>query len=292
MDWRFYSAAVFVCVAVGSFFYKRARVQGVRPGSFMVVQAFTFLGVVSLAGLVSGRCDFQNPYLGLGVLCGCLGITGAFFTLVSMGKGEVGTNIAVVRLSFVPTTLGAVLLLGEPFTARKGFLFLFAVGAVFLFVEHYRKENRSALGSLIPALTACLAFGGFDLVYKIAALHDVSPLAFLIVQSATGTALINLYVAFHEKYHFNRVILRTAPVCGLLFAAACLSWLKALKEVDVSLVVPFVETNFILTYLLGVIFLKESVTRRKLLGISMVLLSILMLSEPAARVLTGLIQTF
>lgn len=292
MDWRFYSAAVFVCVAVGSFLYKRARVQGVRPGSFMVVQAGTFLSTVSVAALLSGQYSFENPYLLLGVLCGGLGVTGAFSTLVSMGRGEVGTNIAVVRLSFVPTTIGAILFLGEPLTVRKGLVFLFAAVAVFLFVDHYRKENRRALGSLIPALTACLAFGGFDILYKVAAQHDVSPLAFLIVQSATGTTVMNLYVVFHEKYHFNRVILRTAPVCGLLFAAACLSWLKALREVDVSLIVPFIQTNFILTYLLGVIFLGESVNRRKLLGISMVLLSIFMLSGHATRFLKGLMQVF
>jgi len=259
----------------------------------MVVQAATFLSTVILAGLLSGECRFDNPYLALGPLCGILGMIGALSTLFSMGRGEVGTNIAVVRLSFMPTTIGAILFLGEPLTLRKGFLVLFAATAVLLFVDHYRKENRAALGSLVPALTACFAFGAFDIVYKVASGHGVDPLAFLMVQSVTGNIVVNLFARLREGgYSFNRVTFRLAPVCGFLFAAACLSWLKALRDVDVSLVVPFVQMNFILTYLLGVIFLKESITKRKAFGITMVLMAILMLSENALQHLTGWMNLF
>jgi transporter family protein len=199
-----------------------------------------------------------------------------------MGRGELGTNISVVRLSFVPTTLGAVLLLGEPLTLRKVLLFFSALFAVLLFVDHYRREDRRALGSLVPALTACMAFGVFDLIYKIASIHGVNPLTFLVLQSATGNILINLYVILYEKYRINGVILKIAPVCGVLFATACLAWLHALREVDISLVVPLIQMNFILAYILGVIFLRESVSARKLLGIGLVALSILLLSEQTA----------
>jgi len=288
LDWKFYSLVVFVCVAAGSFLYKRARLLGASPGSFMVVQAITFLSAVTVAGLASGGLSFGSPYLGLAFLCGAFGVTGALTTLISMGHGELGTNISVVRLSFVPTTLGAVLFLGEPFTVRKALLFLSAASAVVLFVDHYRREDRRALGSLVPALTACMAFGVFDLIYKIASSHGVNPLAFLMVQSATGNILINLYVVLYEKYRINSVILKLAPVCGILFATACLAWLKALRVVDVSLVVPMIQMNFILAYLLGVIFLKESVSVRKLLGIGLVALSILLLSEQATRWVGGL----
>ncbi len=280
-----------MCVAVGSFLYKRARIQGVRPGSFMVVQAFCFLTMVLLAAFLSGEYHFDNPYLGLGVLCGALGMTGAFSTLRSMGRGELGPNISVVRLSFVPTTLGAILFLGESLSLRKIGMFAVAGLAVFLFVDHYRKENRSALTSLVPALTACFAFGCFDLVYKVCAMNGVSPLAFLMVQSTTGNIIINLYVAFREKYQINRVILRIAPVCGVLYSSACLAWFKALREVDISLIVPFIQMNFVLTYLLGVIFLKESVTARKLIGISLVVLSILLLSDYTSQGLTEFWKT-
>ena len=41
--------------------------------------------------------------------------------------------------------------------------------------------------------------------------------------------------------------------------------------------------NFILSYLLGVVFLGESVTKRKLLGIGIVALCVLLLSEDLLR---------
>jgi drug/metabolite transporter (DMT)-like permease len=279
VDWRFYSGVVFVCVAVGSFLYKRAQMMGIRPGSFMVVQSFCFFSTVLLAGLLREGSILGRPYPALGLLAGVLGMTGAFSALRSMKEGELGTNIAVVRLSFVPTAIGAVLFLGEPFTLQKGMLLLFAVLAISLFFDHYRRENRLALSSLIPALTACMAFGVFDLVYKFASTKGVNPFTFLIVQSGTAHILINLYVVVREKYEFNRVVLRTAPVCGVLFASACLAWLKALKEVDVSLISPFIQMNFILSYLLAVVFFRESVTKRKLFGIAMVALCVILLSE-------------
>ncbi len=288
LDWRFYSAVVFVCVAVGSFLYKRAQILGVRSGSFMVVQSFCFFCMVLTASLVRHGGVADTPYPALGLLTGVLGMAGAFSALQSMKQGELGTNIAVVRLSFVPTAAGAILFLGEPFTLQKGLLLLLAVLAVTLFFDHYRRENRPALKSLIPALTACLAFGAFDLVYKFASLHDVNPLTFLVVQSATAHILINLYVALHEKYQFNRAVLRIAPLCGILFGSACLAMLRALREVDVSLISPFIQMNFILSYILGVIFLGESVTRRKLLGITIVALCVLTLSEGSFQRLSAL----
>ena len=150
------------------------------------------------------------------------------------------------------------------------------------------EENRPAMKSLIPAMTACMAFGAFDLVYKFASSHGVNPLTFLIVQSATAHILINLYVALHEKYQLNRVVLRIAPLCGVLFASTCLAMLRALREVDVSLISPFIQMNFILSYLLGVVFLGESVTKRKLLGITIVALCVLSLSEGAFQRLSAL----
>jgi multidrug transporter EmrE-like cation transporter len=46
--------------------------------------------------------------------------------------------------------------------------------------------------------------------------------------------------------------------------------------------------NFILSYLLGVVFLGESVTKRKLLGITIVALCVLLLSEDLFRRLSDL----
>jgi drug/metabolite transporter (DMT)-like permease len=287
LDWRFYSGVVFVCVAVGSFLYKRAQMQGVRSGSFMVVQSFCFFCTVLTASLLRYGGVSASPYPFLGLLAGALGMTGAFSVLQSMKQGELGTNIAVVRLSFVPTAIGAFLFLGEPLTLQKGLIFLLAGLAVVLFLDHYRRENRRALKSLVPAVTACMAFGLFDVVYKFGASHGVNPLTFLIVQSGTAHVLINLYVALHEKYALNRAVFRFAPVCGILFGSACLSMLKALEEVDVSLISPFIQTNFILSYLLGVVFLGESVTKRKLLGISLVALCALLLSEDIFQRLGG-----
>ena len=279
LDWKFYSAVVFVCVAVGSFLYKRAQMEGIRPGSFMVVQTFSFFLTILAASLFRQGGIPAGPYPMLGVLCGVLGITGAFSVLQSMKQGELGTNIAVVRLSFVPTAVGAVVLLGEPVTLQKGLLILLAGLAVSLFFGHYRRENRLAIRSLFPAMTACLAFGVFDLVYKFASNQGVNPFTLLMVQSVTAHVLIHLYVAFREGYTLNKPVFRSAPLCGVLFALACLAMLRALREADVSLISPFIQMNFILSYLLGVVFLGESVTKRKLLGITIVVLCVLLLSE-------------
>ena len=290
LDWRISAAVVFINVALGSFVYKRAQQMGIRPGSYMVVQTFCFFSAMGLAGLVTGTLDFSNAYIGLGVLAGILGIIGSFSSLRSMYRGELGTNIAVTRLSFVPTAFGGIVLFNESFTLRKALLLTLAAIAVFLFFDHYRRDNKRALRSLGPALIACFAFGLFDLLYKYASMKGVNPLAFLLIQSGTAHILINIYVLTQEKYTITKTILRTAPLSGILFSTACLAWLNTLRQVEVSLITPLVQLNFILTYLLGVVFFRESITRRKLFGIAIVALSIFLLSEDVVALLNRLWQ--
>ena len=277
LDWKFYSAVVFIFNALAASLYKKAQSQGARPGSFLVIQAPVFFSTVLAASLFWDQFRFDNPYLLLGFLCSVLGVTGAFFSLRSMKHGELGTSTAIIRLSFVPTAIGAILFLSEPLTLQKGAILLCAGLAVFLFFDHYRTVNRIGLRSIVPALTACLSFGLLDLVYKFSATHGVNPLALLIVQSGTSNILINVYVFSYEKYQINKAILRTAPLCGILLAAGCVAFLKALRGADVSLISPFIQMNFILAYLLGAIFFKEQVTKNKLVGIALVVLAILML---------------
>lgn len=273
-----YLSITFFNVGIGSFLYKKAQTLGIRSGSFMVVQAFSFLFVVTIALLIRGEPFAYTPGYRFGVLTGLFGIIGAVAVLMSLKKGELGINTALVRLSFIPTVLGAFIFLNEEFTSRKLAILILGLLSIFLFADHYRRHNPIALSSLIPAGIACISFGIFDLIYKAAVLEKVDPLYFVFIQSFTANIIIHAYVLFYEKYKINRHILIIGPVCGVLFATACLSFLKALEYVDISLVSPILQMNFIVSYLLGIIFLGESVTRRKLIGIGCVVVAVLLLS--------------
>ncbi len=268
----------FITVALGSFLYKKAQMLGIKPGSFMVVQAFSFFLTIITAILWRGKSIQFNPDQGFGILAGFFGITGALASLISLKKGELGINIVIVRLSFIPTVLGGIFLLNEIFTMRKALIIVLGIISIFLFIDHYRRHNPIAISSLIPAGIACLAFGCFDLIYKTASLRNVDPLMFIFFQTLTGNILINIYVLIFEKHTFNKTILIIAPVCGFLFASASLAFLKALSYVDVSLVSPVLQMNFVLSYIMGVIFLNESITKRKIFGIGCVIICIILLS--------------
>ncbi|MCU0822756.1 MAG: EamA family transporter, partial [Spirochaetes bacterium] len=109
-------------------------------------------------------------------------------------------------------------------------------------------------------------------------LKNIDPLAFIFIQTFTANVLINIYVILFEKYDINKTTMVIAPICGILFSAGCIAFLKALSYADISLISPVLQMNFILTYILGLVFLKESITGRKILGIACVIIAITMLS--------------
>lgn len=274
----FFLSITFLNVGIGSFLLKKAHTLGIRPGSFMVVQAFSFLVTILTALIMRGEIVQYNSDLGFGIVTGVFGIIGSLSVLISLKKGELGVNIAIVRLSFIPTVIGAFCFLGEAITARKILILFLGILSIILFLDHYQKNNPRALSSVIYAFIACLSFGVYDLFYKIASLKNLDPLAFIFIQTFTANILINIYVIFYEKYDINKTTLVIAPVCGILFAAGCIAFFKALSYSDISLISPVLQMNFILSYILGVVLLKESVTGRKIIGIACVIIAIIMLS--------------
>ncbi len=274
----FYLSITFLNVGIGSFFLKKAHTYGIRPGSFMSIQALSFMLTILAALVFRGEAIKYSSDFGVGVVTGVFGIIGSLSVLISLKRGELGVNIAIARLSFIPTVLGAFCFLNETVTARKLLILLLGIISVILFLDHYQKNNPRAISSLTYAFIACLSFGVYDLFYKIASIKNMDPLAFIFIQTFTANVLINIYVIFYEKYDINKTILIIAPACGILFATGCISFLKALSYADISLISPVLQMNFILSYILGVIFLKESVTARKILGIACVIIAITMLS--------------
>ncbi|MCC7105066.1 MAG: DMT family transporter [Chloroflexi bacterium] len=113
--------------------YKGGMLAGAPPYTFLTVQAATFL---VLAAAASYREDRLHPTWAAVLhapICGALLTAGYGLLLLSLQQGDATISIPIAQLSFVVTSLLAVLVLGEQMTGRKVAGTLAAVLAIALF---------------------------------------------------------------------------------------------------------------------------------------------------------------
>lgn len=122
------------------------------------------------------------------------------------------------------------------------------------------------------ALGAMLFFGLGDLVYKRGAAAGAQPHHFLMVQSWVFTPSVVLYAMLTGSLHFVAGSLwpRAAVVLALAFAFM----VEGMARAEASVVVPIAQMGFVVTALLGFLFLREPFTARKGAGLAAALSSL------------------
>jgi bacterial/archaeal transporter family protein len=125
-----------------------------------------------------------------------------------------------------------------------------------------------ALGAL-----ACFALG--DLIAKRGEDARIKPLTFLLYQSIAFLLLV-LVVGFFTGAVQEVVSAswRYGLIAGLLLFTGLTAFLVSLRTSDASVTVPVFRLNFVITAILAFLFLGESVTPLKLLGLGLAVASI------------------
>ncbi len=131
------------------------------------------------------------------------------------------------------------------------------------------------MGSL---LAGTLLYSIFGVVYKSAMTAGISPASLLIMQSPVvviTSAIINLKGG---TLKVDSTILRHAPWCGMLLFISQLLLLLSLQWGEASINVPIVHLSFVVTGALAVLLLGERPTGRKLLGVALAALTVVVFS--------------
>jgi drug/metabolite transporter (DMT)-like permease len=273
-----YALGALLLYGLADFVYKRAAMAGALPHQFLMVQTWFFNALALLYGIFSGTLAFNLGSL-WGTAAGVLVVIGYYNFAWSLRHGAVSTNATIFRLSFAITTALAVFVLGEALTVAKVAGLALAFFAVWLLlatpVAGTVEVDRERIASLARVLVATVAVGFASFTYKLGLRQGAVPISLVVTQ---GTVAMTLSTAFavhiDHKIRPSRTALVHAPVSAVLLVVAFTLLVKGLERGEASVVVPIAQMGFVVTALLGFIFLREPLTPRKLAGLFVALLAL------------------
>jgi drug/metabolite transporter (DMT)-like permease len=273
-----YALGALLLYGLADFVYKRAAAAGARPHQFLMVQTWFFNALALLYGVFSGALAL-NPGALWGAAAGVLVVIGYYNFAWSLRHGAVSTNATIFRLSFAVTTALAVLVLGEVLTAPKIAGLALAFFAVWLLLAvpaaGSAEANRERTASLARVLVATVAVGFASFTYKLGLRQGAVPIALVVAQGAVAMTLATAFAAHVDRsIRPSRAALVYAPVSAVLLVVAFTLLAKGLERGEASVVVPIAQMGFVVTALLGFIFLREPLTPRNLTGLLVALLAL------------------
>jgi len=251
--------------------YKRGAAAGVQAHHFLMLQAWFFAPAVTLYGLFTGTLALETSML-WGMGAGLFVFIALYNFARSLRSGSVSIIAPIFRLSFTVTVALAVLLLGEPLTAWKLAGLALALAAVWLLLGGegaVAQEPGAARASLVQALIAMAAMGVANFLYKVGAMTGGSPATFIAGQAS---AFLPLATGF--AWMMDRGIRppghawKYGGSAAAVFLLALVLMFESLARGEASVLVPITQMGFVVTAAIGLVFLREPFTMRKVAGLA------------------------
>jgi drug/metabolite transporter (DMT)-like permease len=266
-----YALGAMLCFGIGDLIYKRGAATGAQPHHFLMVQSLVFTPTIFLYGLLSGSLGFVSGVF-WGGFAGLFMFIGFYNFAHSLKSGSISINAPIFRLSFVITAVLAVLLLGEKLTAYKIVGIALALAAVWLLLgaptaedAAGRHESRS---SLLRVLLATASVGIGNVIYKYGLQAGANPVSLIVAQGVVVTTLGTGFVAaVDRRIRPSRAALRYAPMAAVALVFAFTFMVESLARGEASVMVPIAQMGFVVTALVGFLFLREKFTLRKGVGL-------------------------
>jgi drug/metabolite transporter (DMT)-like permease len=261
-----FALVAMVCYGIADIFYKRAAAAGIRADHFMVGQAWFFCPSLVVLAWLSGRLVIV-PAMLWGSLAGFFAFGGFYWFAKSLASGSVSTNSSIFRLNFIVTVVLVIAFLGEPLTAAKTVGLAFALAATWLLLGGGKKGQASA-GSIAQVTVATLLFGSSNVFHTVGLRHGVLPETMAVGQAIVFMPLATLVVFAADRRLPPPAAAFTfgAPAAALLLVAT-VAMLRGIAGGQASVLVPIAQMGFIVAALLGIVALREKLTRRKGLGL-------------------------
>ena len=220
-----------------------------------------------------------------GFISGFFSLVGNILLIESMGYQSAGVSSTIYRLNMVLVVIGAFLFLGEPLTPTIVAGVVCAFVAVMAFIPKRTAETAAqdaakaklgfTLAVLASVLRACMG-----LSYKYAFSHqaDVNGVtalnAFCWLAGGVLYSLIREHkLSLPTKHDWLIGLTSGIFVSGIVFFMA---WMNACG--NASVVNPIAQMSFLGTFLLSAIFLKEKMTKQKVIAVLFGIVAIIFLT--------------
>jgi uncharacterized membrane protein len=263
-----FALGAMLCFGLGDLVYKRGAAAGAQAHHFLMVQSWVFAPSVVVYALVTGSLRFVAGSL-WGALAGLFVLVGFYNFAHSLRSGSISINAPVFRLSFVLTAGLAIALLGEPLTPYKaGGIALALLAAWLLLGGPVRGQAHETRSSLVRVLLATVSVGIGNFIYTLGLRAGATPGSLIVTQAAVVVTLATGFVGVVDRrIQPAGAALRYAPMAAIVLALAFAFMVEAMARGEASVAVPIAQMGFVVTALLGFVFLREAFTARKAIGI-------------------------
>jgi uncharacterized membrane protein len=263
-----YAVGAMLFYGLADLVYKRAAAAGVKAHHFMMVQAFFFAPTVLIYGLATGMLEYHPAAL-WGSLAGFMLFIGLYQFARSLRTGSVSINAPIFRLNFTITAALAVVLLDEPLTAAKFTGLALALLAIWLLLGATGRVQHVSRSSIIQVLVATVAMSVANIAYKFGMNGGASAATMMVAQAAMFFPLATGFACIVDRgFKPPRSAWPYPAVAAWLLALALVLLLESLKRGEASVLVPISQMGFVVTAAVGILFLREPLTRRKALGLA------------------------
>lgn len=254
--------------------FKLYRRQSRPFGCYVTVIGIVWTACFSV--MAAPRAFWQADAITLkwGILSGLFSVLSNLLLVRAMADHDVGICATIFRLNLAPAAVLALVLLDEPTTGWKVAGIAAAIGAVLLFSGHTTggEVRRRGLEFVLLAslLRACMGVS-----YK----HGITLGAdTLLLMAWNGVAWIGggmaYILAMERSVRIPSEAGAYGVVSGLLICVIVYFLAAALRLGDASVVLPVTQLSFVGTSVIGAVFLHETFTRRKLLGLLLAMLCV------------------
>lgn len=258
-----------VCYGINDVLFKKAAQAGARPHQIMMVTTLVMVPLILLYTVATRSFEFSYAAL-LSSLGAVFSFTGFYLFTVSLRTGAVSVAAPVFRLQFVVAALLALTFLGESFSPAKAAGFVAAILAIWLLLGGAPTATLAIPGKTILVLIGGTASIGVALfLFKLALLQGVAPGTVLVYQIVTLAAISSIAAtALDRGLCVSPAARRTAPWIGVIQTLGFIAMIEALGRGDVSVVSPITQLSFVVTAMLGFLFMRERLSSRTLAGLT------------------------
>ncbi len=279
----FYAFCCLIFSAINDFVFKLYARRMRSRGTFVFWIGVCFL--LALLWLPRDSAASLSTTLFWGIVSGTFSVVANILLIEAMGMQSAGLCSTIYRLNLVLVVPGAILLLGESLNARQILGILAALAAILAFTPgkeergtHAAKKSR--LGFYLVLLAAVLR-AGMGLSYKYAFTHGADKNGVTVLNACMWIIGGLIYAVFWEKNAAfkDRDTLKYGLLSGVFVSAIVffMAGMLHLPDGAASIVLPIAQMSFLLTFIMGAIFLKEKVSKRKIAALLCGCLAILLL---------------
>jgi len=251
------------------FIYKRSARAGFKPLHFITGQTLVFWLLILTYAWLSHRLVLTPAVMWNGV-AGLFMFIAFFHFFKSLETGSVSINAPIFRLSFMITAALAILFLHESLSFSKLAAAAFAFAAIWLLLGSGTVKISTKVlerRSLVNVTIATVALGATNFFHKLGVSAGALPETGILA-SATVFCSFAILIAVLNDRNLPLDVWKLSAPAGVALACALLFLLHALTSGPASVLVPISQMGFIVPAVLGVACLGETLTFRKVGGLT------------------------